>query len=111
VIRRCYESNGYLVDPHTACGLVVAEARAPAVVGASGPAANDAKEPLLCLATAHPAKFPEAIKQATGKDLARHPKIDALMDLPTRCQILANDAKAVRQFIVETAGGKPRKRK
>jgi len=61
-------------------------------------------EPVICLATAHPAKFPDAIKQATGQDIARHPDIDKLMGLPTRCERLGNDAEAVREYIVKTVG-------
>ena len=61
-------------------------------------------EPMICVSTAHPAKFPDAIRQATGYDLARHPAIDALADLPTRCARLPNDAGAVRKLIVETVG-------
>jgi len=89
-IRTYHERHGYLMDPHTACGVAVAEQ-----VGLAG-------EPVVCLATAHPAKFPAAIEQATGQDLARHPAIDALADLPTRCEILPNDPQAVRDFITQT---------
>jgi threonine synthase len=62
------------------------------------------KVPLICLATAHPAKFPEAIREATGQDLARHPAIDALAGLPTRCEVLPFAREAVRAFIVKTLG-------
>jgi len=100
-IRRCYTEHKYLPDPHTACGLAVAHAHAPLTVGPAGERAED-ESPLVCIATAHPAKFPEAIQQAIGKDVAHHPKIDELMDLPTRCETLPNDPEAVRRFIVET---------
>jgi len=89
-IRTYHERHGYLMDPHTACGVAVAEQ-----VGLAG-------EPVVCLSTAHPAKFPAAIEQATGQDLARHPAIDALADLPTRCEALPNDPQAVRNFITRT---------
>lgn len=91
-IRRYYQEYGYLLDPHTAVGVAVAEA-----LGVGG-------DPVICLATAHPAKFPAAIEQATGKNLARHADIDKLMELPTRCKILDNDKEAVRRFIIETLG-------
>ncbi len=91
-IRRYYEQYDYLLDPHTAVGVAVAEAM------------GVLDEPLVCLSTAHPAKFPDAIKKATGKDLAHHPAIDALVDLPTRCAELPNDTEAVREFIVKTIG-------
>jgi threonine synthase len=89
-IRTYHNQHDYLMDPHTACGVAVAEQ-----IGLEG-------EPVVCLATAHPAKFPAAIEQATGRDLARHPAIDALADLPTRCHVLPNDLKAVRDFMVQT---------
>ncbi|MDY7010047.1 MAG: threonine synthase [Planctomycetota bacterium] len=92
-IRKYHRRYDYLLDPHTAVGVAVAER-----LGTEG------DEPLICLSTAHPAKFPEAIKQATGKDLANHPTIDALADLPTRCVELPNSIEAVREFIVETVG-------
>ncbi|HNT36399.1 MAG TPA: threonine synthase, partial [bacterium] len=59
-------------------------------------------DPLVCVSTAHPAKFPEAIREATGESVARHPDIDALAGLPTRCEILDNDSGAVRAFIEKT---------
>jgi threonine synthase len=91
-IRQYHERHGYLLDPHTAVGVAVAERIAPS------------DQPVVCLATAHPAKFPRAIEQAVGGDVAHHPAIDALMDLETRCQVLPGDEEAVREFIVRTVG-------
>lgn len=88
-IKRYHQRYGYLLDPHTAVGVAVAEEK-----GLSG-------DPVICLATAHPAKFPEAIREATGQDLAHHPSIDALSDFPTRCEVLPNDLEPIRQFIVK----------
>lgn len=102
-IRKCYQNFGYVLDPHTACGFAVAESRVPVPVGAEDAASSD-EEPIICVATAHPAKFPEAIRKATGEDLGHHPAIDALADLPTRCEILPNDKEAVREFIIKTIG-------
>jgi len=91
-IKRYHDRHEYLLDPHTAVGVAVAER-----TGLAG-------DPVVCLATAHPAKFPDAIRQATGRDLAHHPAIDALAELPTRCEVLPNDRQAVRDFIVRTVG-------
>ncbi|MCY2929027.1 MAG: threonine synthase, partial [Planctomycetota bacterium] len=92
-IRKYHERYGYVLDPHTAVGVCVAES------------AGLAGDPMICLSTAHPAKFPDAIEQATGRPgLARHPSLDALRGLPTRCQALPNDPDAVRAFIVQHAG-------
>lgn len=92
-IRRYHEKYGYLLDPHTAVGVHVAE---PHI---------QAGEPMICLATAHPAKFSDAIEKATGRgDLAHHPVLDALRDAPARCERLPNDEKAVRDFVAAHAG-------
>ena len=101
-IRQCYERYGYVLDPHTSCGYSVAASRVP--VAPAGATAED--EPTICIATAHPAKFPAAIAKATGQDLlgAHHPIIDALAGLPTRCTDLPNDTEAVREFIKNEVG-------
>ena len=92
-IRKYHEQYGYLLDPHTAVGVAVAERSA---------GAGHDSDPIVCLATAHPAKFPEAIREATGEDLAHHPAIDALADLPTRREILPNDPRAISDFLIKT---------
>ncbi len=86
-IRTYYRQYQYLPDPHTAVGLAVAERFL------------HEDEPTLCLATAHPAKFGETIARAVGKDVARHPAIDALQALPTRCKTLPASQAAVKAFI------------
>ena len=91
-IRKYHQEHGYLLDPHTAVGVTVAER-----CGLGG-------APMLCVGTAHPAKFPDAIRRATGEDLAHHPAIDALADMPTRCDVLPNDEGAVRRFIIDAVG-------
>lgn len=91
-IRKYHEQHDYLLDPHTAVGVAVTERLR----------AGDM--PTICLSTAHPAKFPEAVRQAVGRDIARHPAIEALEDKPTRCEVLPNDREAVREFIVRTVG-------
>jgi threonine synthase len=57
----------------------------------------------VCLATAHPAKFPDAIAEATGRDdLATHPCIAELKAAEERCAVLPEDIGAVRDFIETT---------
>lgn len=87
-IRRYYEEFGYVLDPHTAVGVHVAEQHLRR------------GEPIICLATAHPAKFSEAIQRATGRnDLAKHELLEQLKDAPTRCEVLPADVDAVKDFI------------
>ncbi len=88
-IRRYHETYGYLLDPHTAVGIAVGEPF------------HQKDEPLIALATAHPAKFSQAILDATGEDLAYHEYLEALRDAPTRCDEVANEVAAVRTYIEE----------
>lgn len=87
-IKKIHTEHGYVLDPHTAVGVAVAERFA------------DATAPTVCLATAHPAKFTEAIEQAIG-EAAHHPVLDALADAETRCDTIANDETAIRDYVVK----------
>ena len=53
---------------------------------------------MICLATAHPAKFSDAIADAIG-EAAHHEILDGLLDAPARCESLPNDRAAVCDFI------------
>ena len=86
-IREFWDSCNYLLDPHTAVGVSV------------GLRFMEEGIPMICLATAHPAKFGDAIIQATGKDLAHHPILDALSDLPTRVRTVPANKDAVAEIV------------
>jgi threonine synthase len=83
-IARLYGATGYLADPHTAIGIAAARAR-PVAPGV----------PMVAMATAHPAKFPEAVARATGAHPALPPGLADLLDRPERCVTLPNDIAAV----------------
>jgi len=90
-IADLHRRTGYLADPHTAVGI--AAARATGAVGAADGL------PVVCMATAHPAKFPDAVEQATG---VRPPLPDHLADLldrPERYEVLPADLATVRDHI------------
>jgi threonine synthase len=59
--------------------------------------------PVVCLATAHPAKFGDAVKQATGKAPELPPALAGLENLESRCEVLDPDTKAVQDFIAANA--------
>ena len=95
-IERWYRETGYLLDPHTAVGVAVAEkmwgASASRRVRAGRGAAPEVSfgednggVPVVCLATAHPGKFPEA--RPAGAE-AGHPRLAGLEDLPARKVVL-----------------------
>jgi len=87
-IRAVFEASGYLLDPHSAVGLAVARKQ-------------KLKTPFVALGTAHPAKFPEAIKLATGKEPALPPRLADLGRRPERLATLPAERAAVARFIVE----------
>jgi len=91
-IRYFHEEYGYLMDPHTAVGVHVAMRH------------HDTGLPMLCIATAHPAKFGVAIREAVGEDVARHPDIDRLEDLPVRCDTLPASVPAVKEYLESRIG-------
>ena len=86
IIRRIHERHGYIVDPHTACAF---QDLNPARVS-------------VVLATAHPAKFPDAIRAAIGQ-APTHPTLEALKPRPIVKQRLPAEAGAIRAFIAARA--------
>jgi threonine synthase len=76
-----------LIDPHTAVGLFVAQQYATPDV------------PMITLATAHPAKFPEAVENATGVRPVLPEHLADLFDRPERTQTLPNDLRVIQNFV------------
>jgi threonine synthase len=89
-IAAVYRDDGYIVDPHTAVGI--AAARRLHVDG-----------PMVCLATAHPAKFPESVDAAIGKPVARHPRLDALDGASNRRTVMPARVADVKAFVAAHA--------
>jgi len=87
VMKRIYGESGILVDPHTAVGIASAEACAEPGV------------PTITLATAHPAKFPDAVKRATGVHPALPDHVADLFDREERIVNLPNDLQAIEAFV------------
>jgi threonine synthase len=86
-IKAVLAETGYLLDPHTAVGVhVAAKFEKP-------------QSPMVVLATAHPAKFPAAVKSACGIDPALPTWLADLMDREERFEILPAELKAVESFV------------
>jgi len=91
-IGRVWREAGYLLDPHTAVGCAVAEN-----------AGLDPATPTVVLATAHPAKFPDAVEAASGvrPELPAH--LSELMHAPERINQLPNDLGELEAFVEKRA--------
>jgi len=87
-IRRLGAATGYLVDPHTAIGIAAARAR-PCGHGV----------PMVALATAHPAKFPDAIERAVGLRPPLPPSLADLYDRREQFTVAPNDLAAVEALV------------
>jgi threonine synthase len=91
-LRWAQEHGGQIIDPHSAVGL--AAARALEV---------DADIPIVTLATAHPAKFREAVERATGVRPALPARLGNLFDREERYERLPGDYDAVKAFVLAEA--------
>jgi len=91
IVTEVYDRLGMLVDPHTAVGI-----------GAAQRCDVPGDGPVVCLATAHPAKFPDAVTSATGVHPALPERLGDLFDRPERYVELPNDLGIVRDHIDAT---------
>lgn len=90
--RWAHEQAGEIVDPHTAIGLAAARG-----------ARLDPQVPVVTLATAHPAKFRDAVERATGTRPHTPARIAGLFDREERCTTLPADRTRIEAFIAERA--------
>jgi len=88
-IARVWRDCGYAIDPHTATGVHAARRAL----------AKDPATPVVALATAHPAKFPQAMTQAIGAATPLPPHMERIMSAPEHFTVLANDASVIASFI------------
>jgi threonine synthase len=87
-IRWAFDASGELIDPHTACGLHAARtAELPSDV------------PIVTLATAHPAKFRDAVERATGQRPSLPSRVGDLFERQERCADLPGDYAAVVDYV------------
>ena len=92
-MRAVWNENGDVIDPHTAVG----------VVAGRGAMRDGFGGPLVHLSTAHPAKFPDAVEDATGEKPQIPPRLARLLDLPERYDTLPADLAAVQAYIDQRA--------
>jgi threonine synthase len=86
-----HAATGYLLDPHTAVGVKAARQL------------SDGMVPMICLATAHPAKFGDAVQQAIGQQPPVPASLQGIEDRPKRCQVVAADSATIKAFVEKHA--------
>jgi threonine synthase len=90
-IRRTFAQTGEVLCPHSAVGVKVAEEHLGTV-------------PMITLATAHPAKFPDAVEAAIGRRPALPSRMADLFDRPERVTRAPDDLAALEALIRERTG-------
>ena len=90
-IRDFHAATGYVLDPHTAVGVRAGRELAGGEV------------PVVCLATAHPAKFGDAVRRATGNDPKAPPSLTGIESRERRCELIDADTAAIKAFVEKHA--------
>ncbi len=89
-IRRVKAESGYLLDPHSACAVVAARRTQTT---------QSQSVAHIALATAHPAKFPDAMQAIVGQRPALPTRLASLQTDPERLTTLPNDLGVVQRFV------------
>ncbi len=87
-MKKVFTEAGYTLDPHSAVGVS---------------AALSMNKPVITLATAHPAKFPDAVEQATGIRPGLPEHLGGLLEKPENFEVLPADLNKIRNFILSMA--------
>jgi len=90
VMRQVHDESGLVIDPHTAVGVAAARR-------------TTSGHEQLVMATAHPAKFPDAVERATGFRPPLPPHLADLLERPEHYRTLPNDLDTVREAVAAVA--------
>ncbi len=85
-----YQKYKYQLDPHTAVGVTAALQHKAAGI------------PMICLATAHPAKFPAVVEEATSVT-PKAPSLEGILEKEARCVTMAADKTLLQKYIMDNA--------
>lgn len=90
-ISEFYKKYDYILDPHTAIGVKAAMDH------------NTIGVPMVCLATAHPAKFDAAVNDAIGRKPDVPESLEGILEKESRCVIMNADAKEIATYLKNNA--------
>ncbi len=88
-INLVFKENNELIDPHSAIGVAAGRARR-----------RNPDTPLIELATAHPAKFPKAVEQASGQWPSLPDRLSDLFEREERVTVMDNDLAQIQEFVL-----------
>lgn len=91
MIASFHQEAGYILDPHTAVGV------------AAGRRMHSGDSPLICLATAHPAKFGDAVRSATGTDPQIPQVLQGINKKAKRLVTMPANLEQVKKYLSEHA--------
>ncbi|MCD6291900.1 MAG: threonine synthase [Deltaproteobacteria bacterium] len=94
-IKNIRQKTGYILDPHTATGVCAAQEYL---------VQNPTNTAIVCLATAHPAKFPDAVEQAIGTPPPIPQAIAELEKLPCHFDLIKADTETVKAYVMDKLG-------
>lgn len=86
-IDEIYRATEYVLDPHSVIGVVAAQQT------------RRSQTPMVVLSTAHPAKFPQAVKSACGVDPQLPPRVRHIMTAEEKVENVANDLGEIQSLI------------
>jgi threonine synthase len=89
MMKQCHKATGIVIDPHTAVGFHAAQQEME----------RDPVTPMVMMACAHPAKFPDAVRQATGIDPVMPPSLAAVRNKAEHLIVLPRDTDRVQKYI------------
>lgn len=90
-IKQFKDDYNYLLDPHSSVGVSAALQH------------KNQGVPMVCLATAHPAKFGSAVEKATGKHVELPESLQKVMTKDTRCELMDSNTDLIKEFIKQHA--------
>jgi len=86
-IKQFKDEYNYVLDPHSSVGVCAALQHKKQGV------------PMVCLATAHPAKFGDTVEQATGTKVELPESLQKIMTKDTRCELMDSNSFLIKKFI------------
>ncbi len=91
VIKKFDEEFDYILDPHTAVGVKAAQVHQRSGI------------PVVCLSTAHPSKFGDAVIEAIGKPPSTPEQLVGILTRESRCELMESDAQQIKEFVKKNA--------